>query len=97
MVKTEVVINEHKRGEVQIFSDDNKAGLMDIAIIGAKLAVYHTEVNPEHEGKGFAKILLEKLVSYAEDNNLKIVPLCPYVNAQFRRYPEKYDYIWSKD
>jgi predicted GNAT family acetyltransferase len=32
-----------------------------------KLTVYHTEVNPEYEGRGFAKLLLEKLVSYARE------------------------------
>jgi GNAT superfamily N-acetyltransferase len=38
---------------------------MDISVIKDKLTVYHTEVNEEFEGRGFAKILLEKLVSYA--------------------------------
>jgi predicted GNAT family acetyltransferase len=64
MERTEVVL-ANVRGEVQLFSDDNKAGKMDISVIGKKLTVYHTEVNPEYEGRGFAKLLLERLVSYA--------------------------------
>lgn len=97
MERTEVVINERNKGEIQLFSNDEKAGKMDISVIGSKLTVYHTEVNPEHEGKGFAKILLERLVSYARENDLKIKPLCPYVHAQFKRRPDEYDDVWLKD
>lgn len=97
MERTEVVVNTHNRGEVQLFSDDQKVGKMDISVIGQKLTVYHTEVNPEYEGKGFAKILLERLVSYARENDLKIVPLCPYVFAQFKRHPEEYNDLWLKN
>ncbi|OPC29918.1 GNAT family N-acetyltransferase [Elizabethkingia miricola] len=96
MERTEIVLNANQRGEVQLFSDDRKAGKMDISVAEDKLTVYHTEVNPEYEGKGFAKLLLEKLVSYARENDLKIVPLCPYVHAQFKRHPEEYADVWFK-
>ncbi|AQX07625.1 GNAT family N-acetyltransferase [Elizabethkingia ursingii] len=96
MERTEIVLNANHRGEVQLFSDDRKAGKMDISVAEGKLTVYHTEVNPEYEGRGFAKLLLEKLVSYARENDLKIVPLCPYVHAQFKRHPEEYADVWFK-
>lgn len=96
MERTAIVL-EGRKGEIQLFSDDHKAGKMDISVIGKKLTVYHTEVDPEFEGKGFAKILLEKLVSYARENDLKIVPLCPFVHAQFKRHPEEYNDVWLKE
>ncbi|MBK1897271.1 GNAT family N-acetyltransferase [Chryseobacterium paridis] len=97
MERTEVVINTHNRGEIQLFSNDQKVGKMDISVIGPKLTVYHTEVDPEYQGEGFAKILLDRLVSYARENDLKIVPLCPYVFAQFKHHPEEYNDVWFKD
>ncbi|OVE58733.1 MULTISPECIES: GNAT family N-acetyltransferase [Chryseobacterium] len=96
MERTEVVLG-NVRGEIQLFSDEKKAGKMDISVIKDKLTVYHTEVNEEFEGRGFAKILLEKLVSYARENQLKIVPLCPYVHAQFKRRPDEYSDVWFKE
>ncbi len=96
METTQVVLG-NVRGEVQLFSDDHKAGKMDISVIGHKLTVYHTEVNEEYAGKGFAKLLLDKLVSYARENDLKIVPLCPYVHAQFKHNPEEYNDVWLKE
>lgn len=96
MERTKVVLGNVK-GEIQLFSDDKKAGKMDISVIGNKLTVYHTEVSKEFEGRGFAKILLEKLVGYAREHDLKIVPLCPYVHAQFKRHPDEYNDIWLKE
>lgn len=97
MESTKVVFEKDgKKGEVQLYSDDNKAGKMDISVDNGKLRVYHTEVNPEYEGKGFAKLLLNQLVSYAIENNLRIIPLCPYVHAQFKRHPDEYANVWLK-
>ena len=96
METTKVVLG-NVRGEIQLFSDDQKAGKMDISVIGNKLTVYHTEVDDEYAGNGFAKLLLNRLVSYARENNLKIVPLCPYVHAQFKLDPEEYNDVWFKE
>ncbi|MCJ8152998.1 N-acetyltransferase [Chryseobacterium sp. SSA4.19] len=91
------VVLENVKGEVQLFSDGNKAGKMDISVIGEKLTVYHTEVDQQYEGKGFARLLLNELVSYARTHDLKIVPLCPYVHGQFKRHPEEYNDVWMKE
>ena len=97
MENTIVVFNDDNiTGEVQLFSSDEKVGKMDISVKNGKLRVYHTEVDPAQEGKGFAKLLLNKLVGYARENNLPIIPLCPYVFAQFKRHPEQYADVWLK-
>lgn len=97
MESTKVVFADDVQGEVQLFSDETKAGKMNLRMMKGKLAVLHTEVSPEFEGHGFAKLLLDQLVSYARENDLKIIPLCVYVNAQFRRHPAEYEDVWSKD
>ncbi|WP_326494333.1 GNAT family N-acetyltransferase [Sphingobacterium sp. UT-1RO-CII-1] len=97
MERTEVVLNETNRGEIFLFSDDKKAGKMDISVKGSTLKVYHTEVDEVYNGRGFARILLDKLVAYARENSLKIIPLCPYVHGQFKRRPEEYADVWLKN
>lgn len=96
MEETKVVLNEKKVGEIQLYSDGAKAGKMDISIKGNHLTIYHTEVTEAFSGRGFAKTLLDKAVSYAQENNLLIVPLCPFVYAQFKRHPGEYQDIWHK-
>lgn len=96
MKNTEIIFKENGFGEILLFSDESKAGEMAISVRDKKLTVYHTEVYPEFEGNGFAAILLERLVEYAKQNGLKILPLCPYVNAQFRRHPGQYADVWLR-
>ncbi len=96
MERTEVVLDEKNGGEIQLFSDDKQAGKMDIAISRDLLRVFHTEVKDQYSGRGFAKLLLERLVSFARENSLKIIPICPFVNAQFKRRPDEFEDVWYK-
>ncbi|MEY1554750.1 GNAT family N-acetyltransferase [Yoonia sp. R2331] len=48
----------------------------------------HTEVAAGHEGTGVGLQLLEALLADARAEGFKIVPLCPFVNAQRRKHPD---------
>ncbi len=52
------------------------------------LALTHTEVDPSLEGKGVGSHLVEGVLQYVERNNLKIVPLCPFVDVYIKRHPD---------
>lgn len=97
MENTRVVFKDDSiNGEVQLFSEGKMAGKMEISVEKGKLRVFHTEVNSEYAGRGFAKQLLNQLVSYARENDLRIIPRCPYVLAQFKSHPEEYADVWLK-
>lgn len=60
----------------------------EIAYTNLGDAIYiieHTYVNPSHQGKGIAKQLVLAVVEKARIENKKIVPLCPFANAEFER------------
>ena len=40
--------------------------------------IYHTEVMPEHEGRGIAKRLVYRIVEAAEKEGMKVIPTCSY-------------------
>ncbi|MTH96059.1 GNAT family N-acetyltransferase [Roseibium sp. RKSG952] len=48
----------------------------------------HTGVPDSMRGLGVAKALVERLVADARQKSVKIMPLCPYVNAQRQKHPE---------
>ena len=48
----------------------------------------HTEVADGLEGQGIGLIMLRAFIEDARKNGFKIVPLCPFVNAQRRKHPE---------
>jgi uncharacterized protein len=90
-------LNEKGHGAFYILEGGEQMGEMVVGIKGSDLTVYHTEVSTKAEGKGLAKKLLTAMVDYARQHHLKVIPLCPFVHAQFKRHPEQYEDVWKKD
>lgn len=56
---------------------------------GEKLVIAdHTFAPDSMRGKGAAMALVNRLIADARAEGFKIVPLCPYVKAQYLRHPE---------
>ncbi|MEX2350626.1 MAG: GNAT family N-acetyltransferase [Flavobacteriaceae bacterium] len=49
------------------------------------IVVKHTDVKPDLKGQGIGTKLLDALAEYARKKNLKVTPLCPFVEVQFNR------------
>lgn len=82
------------RGSFQYILDGKEAGIMTYSVAGDdKIIIDHTVVNPAHEGQGIGKKLVMEAVKYARENNLKIIPLCPFANVVFKRTPEIADVL----
>lgn len=88
-------LDERGHGAFYIMEEDEQLGEMVVSISGDHLTVYHTEVSPKAEGRGFAKELLNAMADHARQHHLNVIPLCPYVHAQFKRHPEAYADIWE--
>lgn len=98
MDEVKLILNDKGQGGFIIRDEQGhkKIAEMVMSIAGDKLTVYHTEVLPEAEGKGYAKKLLDTMVAYAREHKLKVIPLCPFVHAQFKRHPENFSDIWER-
>ena len=88
-------LNEKGHGAFYLMNGTQQLGEMMVSVSGKELTVFHTEVSPNAEGKGLAKKMLNTMVGYARKNHLQVIPLCPYVRAQFRRHPQEYGDIWE--
>lgn len=76
----------HHRFELEI---DGKLSIAEYRQVDDEtLALTHTQVDPSLEGQGVGSHLIEGVLDYAEQNNLKIVPLCPFVTAYLNRHPD---------
>ena len=52
------------------------------------IKLIHTESPEELAGRGVAKALIEKTLTYLEINEFKVVPICPLVFAFIKKNPE---------
>lgn len=57
------------------------------------LIIDHTWVSDELRGKGVGKLLLNRLVKYAREENMKILPLCPFAKSIFNKEEELGDVL----
>ena len=55
----------------------------------------HTEAPASMRGTGAAMALVEHMIGDARASGFKIVPICPYVLAQYRKHPEWNDVMAS--
>jgi hypothetical protein len=60
------------------------------------LSLVHTEVPAELEGHGIGGRLAKAGLEFARQENLKVVPSCPFVAAYIRRHPEYLELVMEK-
>lgn len=96
MNEIQLKINDSGRGAFFIEKEGKRIAEMEILVKDSNLTVFHTEVDEVLKGKGIAATLLSTMAAYAREHKLKVIPLCPYVLAQFKRHPENFADIWNK-
>ncbi|WP_454190048.1 GNAT family N-acetyltransferase [Paenibacillus sp. Marseille-Q7038] len=55
--------------------------------------VDHTSVSDQLQGKGVGGALVKRIVEHARENNLRIVPSCPFAESTIRKHPEYQDVL----
>ena len=76
------------RGRYVIRKDDEEAELTYSIASPHLIIADHTGVPDAFRGTGAGAALVARLVADARAESVKIVPLCPFVNAQRGRHPE---------
>ncbi|MEE4338815.1 GNAT family N-acetyltransferase [Erythrobacter sp.] len=60
---------------------------------GSLVIVDHTGVPDALRGRGYGKLLAERVVGDARAKGFRIVPLCPFFKAQAQRHPDWADVV----
>ena len=83
------VLHNKEQSRYDLFLGEELIGLADYVNVDGELQITHTEVNPEHQGKNYAAILVREALADIEANNLgKVWPVCPYVVKYMLKHPE---------
>lgn len=54
------------------------------------IIIEHTEVDERLKGQGIGMKLLNELVAWAREKELKIIPVCPFAKSIMMKNPEAY-------
>lgn len=93
MNEVQVKIND-KKGSFFIEIEGKQEAEMTFVFAGEdKIIIDHTGVNPGNEGKGLGKQMVAQAVTYARENNIKIIPLCPFAKKVFDKTTEFRDVL----
>ena len=63
---------------------------------GQRVDILHTEVDPVLRGEGIGAKLVGAAVDWARQEQLHILPLCPFAKAVFGKTPEYCDVLSSR-
>lgn len=77
-----------KRGRYTTIVDGVEAELTFSVMSPTMIIADHTGVPEALAGRGVGKALVEFMIADAERTGFRIVPLCPFVKAQYARHPE---------
>ncbi|MDX5340279.1 MAG: N-acetyltransferase [Cyclobacteriaceae bacterium] len=58
-----------------------------------RMIIEHTEVDESLQGQGVGMKLLEALVDFVRKENIKVIPLCPFAKASFRKREDLQDVL----
>jgi predicted GNAT family acetyltransferase len=81
------LINNEAIHNFELFVNGHRA-FIDYKTKDNKIYLIHTEVPAELKGLGVAEALVEKTFNYIEQHQLKMVPLCSYIQIYLKRHPE---------
>lgn len=87
-----IEIHEGEKG-ISFFSmhvDGKEVGRMLVSVTPGILEAGYTSVGFEQRKNGYGKKLIDAVVDYAKENNLKVIAKCGFVAMMFNKYPETY-------
>lgn len=78
------------KGENKFYIGKEEEPLAEIkfTILNKEIYIEHTYVNGPLRGQGIAAELVETVLDYAKENNLKVVPVCSYVKKYLENKTE---------
>ena len=72
---------------------DGSFAIAEYKLAPGKITFTHTEVPPEHEGKGIGSALIRFSLQSARERKLHVVPICPFFAAYIRKHEEVQDLL----
>ncbi|MBL1073044.1 N-acetyltransferase [Nocardia sp. 2] len=83
----------------ELYVDGYQAGVASYQDTANERAFVHTEIYPQHEGRGYGRKLVQGALDQTRDEGLGILPMCPMVHHFVESRPEYLALVpnWSRE
>jgi len=81
------VTHNEAKGQFEITLGEEKA-VLQYRRTDRSITLIHTEVPQLSRGRGLGNQLIRAALDFAHFNQLKVVPVCPFVKAYLQKHPE---------
>ncbi|MFN3725678.1 MAG: GNAT family N-acetyltransferase [Allosphingosinicella sp.] len=81
---------ERRRFEIDL---GDSVAIAEYNLPNGMIMFTHTEVPPEHEGKGIGSALIRAGLAAARERGLKVIPICPFFAAYMKKHEEVQDLL----
>jgi len=88
MTGTPIVRDNPPRHRFEIDLGDGTFAFAQYTLAVGTITFTHTKVPTAHEGQGLGTLLVRSALASARDRGLRVIPLCPFFAAYFRKHPE---------
>ncbi|ENX12310.1 hypothetical protein F895_03237 [Acinetobacter sp. CIP 64.2] len=86
--------DDGKHGTFQLFEGEVLAGEMAYTWAGGEMLIIdHTDVNVDFRGQGVGRKLLDELIAFVREREVKVIPLCPFAKSVFDKDPSIRDVL----
>lgn len=85
------VVDNPAERRYELLDGDELVGRIDYRARSSALAFIHTKVQPKRRGLGSE--LVKGALDDVRTRGLRVVPVCPFVEAYIRRHPEYADLV----
>lgn len=72
---------------------DGSFAIAEYTLSPGKITFTHTEVPPEHEGKGIGSELIRYALDETRRRGLQAIPICPFFAAYMQKHADVQDLI----
>ena len=72
---------------------NNVAGYVEYNELATSIMLTHTEVSPEHEGKGVGGFLARESLGAVRAQGKHVIPACPFIASYLRKHRELLDLV----
>ena len=88
-----VIRDNPEKHRFEIDLGEGSFAIGEYTVAAGRIMFTHTEVPPEHEGKGLGTLLIRHGLAEARRRGLKVIPICPFFAAYIKKHPEEQDLL----